>query len=290
MTMGNRTENDVPTSSSDSTLMLPPWALTNSFAIERPKPMPWWPRIAELSSCSKGWKMRSKEPLWIPLPVSVTLTSTHCFSGSTTPVKVILPSFVNLQAFVTRLKKTWVHLWVSASMMGKEFTSFISCTLVFTRGRPPLSEEHFTNNTTSSKSMDKSTGSRDNLLVGAGEPSWVQAMVAISMIFITRSKSLFAQVLTSLKVLNGPSCFSVSHNWSSNPMMPYSGLRSSCDTTAMNRIFRCSASLYAATSVKSQPTRETPLMSPRLFFLGTALNINMAFFVRNLLAEASSSS
>mmetsp|Transcript_46132 Transcript_46132/g.142713 ORF Transcript_46132/g.142713 Transcript_46132/m.142713 type:complete len:277 (-) Transcript_46132:288-1118(-) len=100
---GSRTPNVVPTPTSESTEMRPPWRVTTSLAIESPRPTPSNCRASELSSCSKGWKILSMASSGMPRPVSVTSTSTHLPPGSVRDHTVMLPLRVNLQAFVMML-------------------------------------------------------------------------------------------------------------------------------------------------------------------------------------------
>mmetsp|Transcript_116151 Transcript_116151/g.328645 ORF Transcript_116151/g.328645 Transcript_116151/m.328645 type:complete len:322 (+) Transcript_116151:88-1053(+) len=167
---------------------------------------------------------------------------------------------------------TWVHLCASPSMTGIVPTSLMSCMSGFTKGFPFLSTEFLTSNTTSSIILGNSTGSRLKRFEACFEVC--EAMLAISMMLITRSRSLLAQLKTMFICLARVSSSSDSQRRSMRPMMPCNGLRSSCDTIAMKRVFRASASLKAATSVRSQPIKVTPVVTPILFISGAALNIN----------------
>mmetsp|Transcript_100905 Transcript_100905/g.263089 ORF Transcript_100905/g.263089 Transcript_100905/m.263089 type:complete len:210 (+) Transcript_100905:1279-1908(+) len=164
-------------------------------------------------------------------------------------------------------------------MIGNSPTSLASSTSFFRRLLPVLSREFLTSTMISSRILLSSTGSCDSFLTGFclffGS---ADTMLAMSMMFMTRSKSLVAQLDAIFRKRSLLGTSSSSQRCSMRPMIPCRGLRSSCETMAMKLILRCSASLYAVTSVRSYPTRVTPLMKPALFRLGVALSTSVAAF------------
>ena len=97
-----------------STVMVPPMRATSRAAMVRPRPVPPYLRVVEVSSCSNARKMRSCWSGGMPMPVSRTMkrrpTSPAPGDGvglspwTSTPTS---PSSVNLTAFPTRLRSTW---------------------------------------------------------------------------------------------------------------------------------------------------------------------------------------
>mmetsp|Transcript_164064 Transcript_164064/g.398728 ORF Transcript_164064/g.398728 Transcript_164064/m.398728 type:complete len:263 (-) Transcript_164064:913-1701(-) len=162
-------------------------------------------------------------------------------------------------------------------MMGRFLSLWFSSTPRLSSECPALSTEFRTKVTISSMIFGSSTGScwSFRVLGLPVESAWLR--LAISMMFMTRSRSREAQLTTILSDLALAVSASSSTRRSARPMMPCSGLRSSCETMAMKRALRVSASLKSSTSVKSQPMRVTPVTMPVLSRREEALSVSVAF-------------
>mmetsp|Transcript_91264 Transcript_91264/g.254899 ORF Transcript_91264/g.254899 Transcript_91264/m.254899 type:complete len:255 (+) Transcript_91264:788-1552(+) len=243
---GTETVNVEPTPSSDLTRKSPPSNSQISEQTAKPKPMPWKVFVSWWLSCSNGWKIRFCPSGVMPLPVSVTLTSRSWASSLNSAVMVTEPFAVNLQAFVTRLYSSWVHLCGQPGTSGSALSAhlLINSTVGFTNGLFALSTAIFDIVVTSWAMAPKSTGScgRASFLPSARRFS----CCASSMMFVTRSSNLAAQPFTIV------SCrffwnFSLLSMDSVKPRMPCRGLRISCDIMASSADF-FSCTLFSSES------------------------------------------
>ena len=89
---------------------MPPMKLTNCVQIAKPRPVPPYLRVVELSPCSKGLKMAACLDSGTPMPVSRTEKRTvdeDSPMDSRLTVTVTSPRSVNLTALPTRLSRIW---------------------------------------------------------------------------------------------------------------------------------------------------------------------------------------
>src|ERR1022692_2916689 len=77
---GRRIEKREPRPGSLSTVISPPIIWQNFLLSANPKPVPLYFRVAEPSTCAKGWNSLPKCSRPIPMPVSQTCTSVHSLS------------------------------------------------------------------------------------------------------------------------------------------------------------------------------------------------------------------
>src|ERR1022692_4269489 len=77
---GRRIEKREPLPGSLSTVISPPIIWQNFLLSANPKPVPLYFRVAEPSTCEKGWNSLPKCFRPIPMPVSQTCTSVHSLS------------------------------------------------------------------------------------------------------------------------------------------------------------------------------------------------------------------
>ena len=87
--------------------MLPPIASQMARVMLRPRPVPPNLRVLELSTCTKGSKMRSSAVAAMPTPVSSTRISTPWPPLVSVTRTRTVPCSVNLTALPTRLSSTW---------------------------------------------------------------------------------------------------------------------------------------------------------------------------------------
>mmetsp|Transcript_26458 Transcript_26458/g.76370 ORF Transcript_26458/g.76370 Transcript_26458/m.76370 type:complete len:215 (+) Transcript_26458:1885-2529(+) len=155
------------------------------------------------------------------------------------------------------------HIWAS---------SFFNITFGLSKGLFSLSTDIRVISPTSSAIFVKSTGWRGS----AGGFFWALRCCCCvrSMMFVTRSRRRAAQPLIK------PSCFCMGLPASEfrrapmSPVMPWSGLRSSWESTATKADLRCSMSFNWTRSDKSCPMAITLTGAPLGPLLGTMVTAN----------------
>src|ERR1017187_2887782 len=113
---GRRAEKREPRPGSRSTVISPPIIWQNFLLSASPKPVPLYFRVAEPSTCEKGWNSLPRCSRPIPMPVSETCTSVH----SPSPLRTLFtatetrPLSVNFRALFTRFSTLCRNLERSA--------------------------------------------------------------------------------------------------------------------------------------------------------------------------------
>mmetsp|Transcript_68341 Transcript_68341/g.200633 ORF Transcript_68341/g.200633 Transcript_68341/m.200633 type:complete len:270 (+) Transcript_68341:285-1094(+) len=220
--------------------------------MDRPRPMPPNARPSPSSSCSKGSKMRSRCEGEMPMPVSVMLTSTVPASGLFLLPTVTSPSGVNFRAFMIRLYSTCVQRCTSASIVGTFSDLLMSLTVGRLTACPCLSTAWSSMWTVSSMIWDRLQGALLSFMV-------FDLIAEMSMMSVTRSRSRVEQFLIMFSFFCRFGSCSLRASASLRPQIPWIGDLSSCETTAMNRIFLSSSDLCC---VMSWPMLTTPTMAP----------------------------
>ncbi|MBV6475800.1 MAG: hypothetical protein MOGDAGHF_01366 [Rhodocyclaceae bacterium] len=102
--------NTDPRPGSLSTQMRPPISSTSALEIARPRPVPPYLRVVELSAWLKGWKSLAHCSGVMPMPLSLTRKCSSMSSAPpparSTPITTS-PRSVNLTALLARLTRTW---------------------------------------------------------------------------------------------------------------------------------------------------------------------------------------
>ena len=92
------------------TVTSPSMSSASCLTIERPRPLPPKRRVIELSTCENGLNRRCCCSLEMPMPVSVTASTTRAMppsTGSALARSMTPPRSVNFSALDSRLKMTW---------------------------------------------------------------------------------------------------------------------------------------------------------------------------------------
>src|ERR1017187_6196763 len=126
-------EKREPRPGSLSTVISPPIIWQNFLLIANPKPVPLYFRVAEPSTCEKGWNSLPRCSRPIPMPVSETCTSVH----SPSPLRTLFtatetrPLSVNFRALFTRFSTLCRNLERSAeasrACSGQSISSTLPC-------------------------------------------------------------------------------------------------------------------------------------------------------------------
>jgi hypothetical protein len=158
-------------------VMVPFIASTRRRTMASPRPVPPKRRVVEASAWVKGWKSRSSTCGLMPMPLSVT-SSTSCPSRTKSRAST-RPTVVNLSAFDSRLSATWrsrtgspaTYEGTSSEMVS---TKWLSCS-VATPSSSALSAENSARRSMGSRS---STMRPDSIF----EKSRMSLMTAISVL------------------------------------------------------------------------------------------------------------
>ena len=186
-----------------------------------PSPSPPWVRVIELSACQKRSKMRGKNSLEIPLPVSATVMAT-CESRRSTVTSTLPPRGVNLMAFVKRFHATcWrrsASPWISPESGSRCRASAMP--LFFAAGRTPSIAAASTAWRSTGFSSTRSFPEVMRETSRMSSMSCVCACALRSMVSSARpSDEGSTAPVRSIRV---------------QPRMALSGVRSSCETVARN--------------------------------------------------------
>ena len=209
---------------------LPPIASLKLLQMARPRPVPPYLRVVELSPCENGMKRREISSGDIPIPVSRTSNSSstelHSESILCVPTsKDTSPDLVNLIAFESRFKRICLNL-VSSPLI---FRGTVSSTLIF-KLKP------------FSVAWDKNIEFK-LLIMGKIEKSRNSRLRWPDSTFEKSSTSFISDIRASLLLfilIRKSSCSSfslVSSSNSTKPIMPLSGVRISWLIVARKSLF-----------------------------------------------------
>ena len=245
---GSENENVLPVPSSLSTQMRPPWCSTISLQIGRPRPVPFGLSVSVSPTCLKrsntlGWSAAA-----MPMPVSVTLTTSS--PPRRTARQVTEPASVNLTAFEIRLMTTWI------SRSRSPVTSGRSAATSLTSLRPFCSKSDEVAAVARSMTSPADTAS----MCHSSLPASILARSSTSSIsLVSRSPSLTTTLRLSCTCAM-VCCTFLSSLWTSGkmrsssrflmilakPSTEVSGVRSSWLTVERNALLAASASSAAA--------------------------------------------
>mmetsp|Transcript_12975 Transcript_12975/g.37278 ORF Transcript_12975/g.37278 Transcript_12975/m.37278 type:complete len:251 (-) Transcript_12975:1047-1799(-) len=213
-----------PTPTWDSTVMEPLWDSMMCLTTLRPRPVPPCRRHSDIFPRLNGKNISVSLSLGMPPPVSLTVTTTN--SSSTVPLHsiTISPSSVNLHALPTRLYMTCTRRW------GSPMTKGVMADTLVTNLTPGLKRASVSS-ITSSISFDRLTCFRCTTSV----PRFIAAASSTSLTSANNRIPLFriAPRLLAFDPCKAPAAISASLS----PMIPFSGVRSSCVMTVINSSF-----------------------------------------------------
>ena len=249
---GRRKVKREPWPSSDSRSIVPPCNSTSWRVMARPRPVPPCSRMVEPSPCEKESKMLPKRSRAIPGPVSATVTSSQ--RSRDVAETSTAPAGVNLMALPTRLNRICCTRSSSASTRA----TCGSIRLNRCSWRRPTSVRDTVR--TSSARACRSVGRRRSSM-----RSWRSLEKSSRSLTRLPSRRPLATIIarllrcSSLRVPVAPS----SIDWPI-PMMPFSGVRSSCEVLARNSSFRALArSIACSACLRTVTSRMMPVKSRR---------------------------
>src|SRR5581483_9546779 len=124
MRTGSVKRNVLPTPTVLSTQMRPPCSPTRRFEMARPRPVPPYLRVVELSACRNSSKMYASASCGMPTPVSVTASVIQ--PSADAAAMVTLPCSVNFTAFAARFTRICRMRARSANAAGRPRGTSIS--------------------------------------------------------------------------------------------------------------------------------------------------------------------
>mmetsp|Transcript_42643 Transcript_42643/g.114160 ORF Transcript_42643/g.114160 Transcript_42643/m.114160 type:complete len:300 (+) Transcript_42643:65-964(+) len=231
---GSRSRKTEPEPTVDVTRMEPPCASARSLAMVRPSPVPPKRRVMPSLPWLKAPQILSRYSSLMPTPVSEMDSSTNSLSESSSTLRPTWPDQVNLAALPSRLCRICLMRRPSPRISGRSFatskwntTPFLRMALVSSITCAQISGSDTLSMTRRRESLRREAASRMSLTMLHSR--WPDT-------FMVSSRSLTLLVSSPQLPAMMPSA---------RPMMPTSGVRSSCDMAAKKFSFIMAASRRA---------------------------------------------